>query len=80
MTLAPQVDNRTVVEPTIELVDNETYAVITPAGRVGFVHQVGNVYVALEGSHLAHAVEAGQSLSWDVAVAMVERAHRASAA
>ncbi|MGX5681401.1 hypothetical protein [Schumannella luteola] len=67
-------------EARIELIDDETYSVVGPSGRVGYVHRVGNVFVALEGAHLAHAVEVGQSLSWDEALAMVERAHRAHAA
>jgi len=49
---------------------NPTYkGVIT----LGFVHKVGNVFVALSGDNLGHAVEAGQSLSWDEAVEMVLR-------
>ncbi|MDO7881431.1 hypothetical protein [Antiquaquibacter soli] len=67
-------------EPAIELIDDDTYAVHRATVRLGYIHRVGNVFVALEGAHLAHAVEVGQSLSWDEALAMLERAHRAHAA
>lgn len=65
-------------EPSIALVRDDLYAVLSPTQTMGFVERVGNVYVALEGSDLARACEVGQSLSWDIAVTMVSGAHRAS--
>lgn len=67
-------------EPAIEFVDDDLYSVIAVQGRIGYIHRVGNVFVALEGAHLPHAVEIGQSLSWDEAVAMLKRASRLHAA
>ncbi len=60
-------------EPDIALVDEDVYAVMTESATLGYVHKVGNVYVALSGEYLHHAVEVGQSLSWDQAVQMVFR-------
>jgi hypothetical protein len=58
-------------EPIIALVTDDVYSVMTERETLGFVHKVGNVYVALSGDVLSHAVEVGQSLSWDQAVHMV---------
>ena len=58
-------------EPTIALVTDDVYSVLSDRETLGFVHKVGNVYVALSGASLSHAVEIGQSLSWDRAVQMV---------
>jgi hypothetical protein len=59
------------VEPIIALVTDDVYSVMTDTDTLGFVHKVGNVFVALSGDVLSHAVEIGQSLSWDQAVGMV---------
>ncbi len=59
------------VEPIIALVTESVYAVMTETDTLGFVQQVGTVFVALSGDVLSHAVEIGQSLSWDQAVRMV---------
>ncbi|MCU1468917.1 MAG: hypothetical protein JWQ39_66 [Glaciihabitans sp.] len=59
------------IESTIALVTDDIYSVMTDLETLGFVHKVGNVYVALSGDVLSHAVEIGQSLSWDRAVHMV---------
>jgi hypothetical protein len=56
---------------TIALVTEDVYSVMTDRETLGFVHRVGSVYVALSGDVLSHAVEIGQSLSWDRAVEMV---------
>jgi hypothetical protein len=58
-------------ESTIALVTDDVYSVMTDRETLGFVHKVGNVYVALSGDVLSHAVEIGQSLSWDRAVQLV---------
>jgi hypothetical protein len=58
-------------EPTIALVTDDVYSVMTERETLGFVHKVGTVYVALSGDVLSHAVEVGQSLSWERAVRMV---------
>lgn len=78
-------DTRTVVAPSrrrpvrehdVVRIDPETYLVLWAGKRAGYVVQVGDVFVALEGAHLPMACEVGQSLVWEVAVTMVERAHR----
>lgn len=53
------------------VVDNRT---------AGFVEHVGNVFVALQGTIAASAVEVGQSLSRERAVEMVRHAARGSTA
>ena len=58
-------------EPTVALVTEDVYAVMTDRETLGFVHKVGTVYVALSGDVLSHAVEIGQSLVWEKAVRMV---------
>lgn len=77
MTLTPRKSAESATEPEIELLDDQTFAVQGPSGSLGYIHRVGNVYVALEGIEWSQAVEVGQSLSWDEALAMVLRAHRA---
>lgn len=61
----------------IALVRDGLFSVLGSTETLGFIEQVGNVYVAHAGPDLGRAIEAGQSLSWDEAVAMVQRAHRA---
>ena len=63
--------------PDISLISENTYCVLAPDETMGFVDKVGNVFVAHSGENLARAVEVGQSLSWDEAVAMVMRAYNA---
>lgn len=59
-------------------VDDETHMVFSDGEPAGFVWRAGDIFVALEGRDLGRACEVGQSLVWDVAVGMVERAHRAA--
>ena len=59
------------LKPDISLVGDDLYCVLSETDTLGFVHRVGNVYVALSGDNLGHAVEVGQSLLWDVAIEMV---------
>jgi hypothetical protein len=59
------------LKPDISLVGEDMYCVLSETDTLGFVHRVGNVFVALSGDNLGHAVEVGQSLSWDRAVDMV---------
>jgi len=59
------------LKPDIALVGDDLYCVLSETDTLGFVHKVGNVFVALGGDNLGHAVEVGQSLSWDQAVNMV---------
>jgi hypothetical protein len=61
------------LKPDISLVGDDLYCVLSERDTLGFVHRVGNVFVALSGDNLGHAVEVGQSLSWDRAVEMVLR-------
>ena len=63
--------------PEIALLREDIYVVLSEQQTMGFVHKVGNVFVALSGGDLARACEVGQSLSWDEAVAMVRRSWRA---
>jgi hypothetical protein len=60
-------------KPDISLVGEDLYCVLSETDTLGFVHKVGNVFVALAGDNLGHAVEVGQSLSWDQAIEMVLR-------
>jgi len=60
-------------EPAIALVTDDVYSVMTEHETLGYIHKVGSVYVALRGDILSHAVEIGQTLSWDKAVQMVRR-------
>ena len=57
----------------ISLIGDDIYCVLSETTTLGFVLKVGNVFVALGGGNLGHAVEVGQSLSWDTAVEMVVR-------
>ena len=63
-------------EPDISLVEEDVYCVLGADSPLGFIEKVGNVFVALSGSDRMHAVEVGQSLSWDECVVMVARAAR----
>jgi hypothetical protein len=63
--------------PEISLLREDIYVVLSNEQTMGFVHKVGNVFVALSGEDLARACEVGQSLSWDESVAMVRRSWRA---
>jgi hypothetical protein len=58
-------------EADIAVVRDDVYSVLTERETLGFIHCVGNVYVALSGDILGSAVEVGQSLSWEQAVRMV---------
>jgi len=57
--------------PEVALVSDDLYSVLSDFDTLGYVRRVGNVYVALCGSDLHHAVEVGQSLSFDRAVELV---------
>jgi len=59
--------------PDIALVDDDLYCVLSETDTLGYVHRVGNVFVALAGDNLGHAVEIGQTMSWDLAVDLVRR-------
>ena len=74
---ARQAISRSGNRPDISLVSDDTYCVLSVDETMGYVHKAGNVFVANAGGDLAHAVEVGQSLSWDEAVAMVVRAFTA---
>ena len=60
--------------PQIALVGDDLYSVMTDTDTLGFVHKVGNVFVALSGRDLARAVEIGQTLEWDRAIQLIRRA------
>jgi hypothetical protein len=55
----------------VALIGDGIFSVLSETETLGFVHQVGQVYVSLVGSDLHHAVEVGQSLSWDRALEYV---------
>lgn len=61
----------TQVEPGIALVTDDVYRVMSDRQTLGYIHRVGLVYVALRGEALGHAVEVGQSMTWDQAIEMV---------
>lgn len=58
-------------EPSIAIVREGIYAVLSVRETMGFIERAGTVFVALCGPDLARAVEVGQSRSWDTSVAMV---------
>jgi hypothetical protein len=60
--------------PDIALVEEGLYSVLSEVDTLGYVHKVHNVYVALRGSDLSHAIEIGQTLSFDRAIDLV-RSH-----
>lgn len=62
--------------PTISVakISDDLFSLLGPSETVGFVHKVGPVYVALLGAEINHAVEVGQSLSWDRAIEIVRSA------
>ena len=62
---------KTADELDFSLVGNDLFCLLTATDTLGFVQKVGNVFVALSGDNLGHAVEVGQSHSWDRAVEMV---------
>ena len=64
----------TVPETDVALIADDVYELRRGHHTLGFVQRIGNVFVALEGTPLNRACEVGQSLSWDVAVLMVEAA------
>jgi len=55
----------------VALVGDGLYSILSETETLGFVHEVGHVYVAHQGPDLHHAVEVGQSLSWDRALEYV---------
>ena len=57
--------------PDIALLREDTYAVLASDRTLGYIEKVGNVFVGLVGEDLPHAIEVGQSLSFDVTVDMV---------
>lgn len=58
-------------QASIALLTDDVYSVMNERETLGFVHKAGPVYVALAGEILSHAVEVGQSLSFEKAVQMV---------
>jgi hypothetical protein len=59
--------------PQITLVGDDLYGVLSDTTTLGFIYKVGTVYVALAGPDFGRAVEVGQTLEWDRAVALVVR-------
>lgn len=55
----------------IALIGDDMYSVLSETQTLGYVYRVGNVFVALHGSDFGHAVEVGQTLSWQHAVDIV---------
>ncbi|CAN5158216.1 hypothetical protein BH11ACT2_BH11ACT2_12750 [soil metagenome] len=66
--------NSTVASTDISLIGEDLYSVLTATDTLGYVHKVGNVFVALRGHDFGHAVEVGQTLSWERAIDMVRSA------
>jgi hypothetical protein len=60
-------------KPDISLIGEDLYCVLSETDTLGYIHQVGNVFVALSGDNVGHAVEVGQTLIWDDAVELVSR-------
>lgn len=55
----------------IALIGDGLFSVLSETETLGYIHQVGQVYVSLVGADLHQAVEVGQSLSWDRALESV---------
>ena len=72
--ISPSRRPTTATSHSVAKISEELFSVLGPNDTVGFVHKVGPVYVALQGSEINHAVEVGQTLSWDRAVEIVRSA------
>ncbi|WP_157156494.1 MULTISPECIES: hypothetical protein [unclassified Diaminobutyricimonas] len=57
----------------LSLISDDTWAVLSENDTLGFVVRAGEIYVALSGSDLHHAVEISQKHRFDEAVASVRR-------
>jgi hypothetical protein len=57
--------------PQITLVGDDLYGVLSDTNTLGFIYKVDKVFVALAGPDFGRAVEVGQTLEWDRAVAFV---------
>jgi hypothetical protein len=57
--------------PDISLVSEDLYCVLSETDTLGYIHKIGSLYVALSGDNIGHAVEVGQTRSWDRAVELV---------
>ena len=55
----------------VALIGEDLYSVLSETDTLGFVYKTGTVFVALSGHDFAHAVEVGQSLSWQQAIDFV---------
>ena len=55
----------------ISALSDDLFCVLSDTETLGFVHKVGDIYVALAGDNLGHAVEIGQTRALDRAVHMV---------
>jgi hypothetical protein len=55
----------------ISLVADDVFAVLSNTDTLGFVHRIDHIYVALSGRDLAHAVEVGQTMSWERALELI---------
>ncbi len=71
MTLISSKNSR---KSDIALIGDDLYSVLTETETLGYVHKVGNVFVALSGNDFGHAVEVGQTLSWERAIEIVRTA------
>jgi hypothetical protein len=59
---------------SVAMVEDDLFALLTESETLGYIHKVGRVYVSLRGADINHAVEVGQSLSWDRALEAVRSA------
>lgn len=60
--------------PDIALVDDDLFAVLSETDTLGYIMRVGHLYVAMSGDNPRHAIEVGQTMSWDAAIDLVVRA------
>jgi hypothetical protein len=58
----------------IAVVGDDMYSVMSDTDTLGYVYKVGSIFVALHGHDFGHAVEVGQTLSWERAIDMVRSA------
>ncbi len=60
----------------ISLIGDDTYCLLGRDDTLGFVQKRGNTYVGLLGDDMQRTLAIGESLSFDVTVAMVVSAYR----
>lgn len=58
----------------IALIGDDMYSVLSETHTLGYVYRVDTIFVALKGHDFGHAVEIGQTHSWERAIEIVRTA------